>query len=70
MIRLGVTLAVNVLAGDDPGQEMGLLPGRAVRQDRWPDEPLAHAWFDPGYTGSAAFLGEDEHLHEVNPLPP
>jgi hypothetical protein len=67
MVRLGVTLAVDVIAGHDPGQEVGHLLGRAVRQDGRPDEPLAHASLDPRDARAHALLGEHQHLDRREP---
>src|SRR5262249_32212635 len=61
-------LAVDVLAGDDPGQEMRLLLRRAVHDDRGPDEALAHSAHDPGNASAVELLVEHGYPHGVQSL--
>ena len=51
LVGLGESLAVDVLAGDDPGQEVRPLLGRAVHDDGRADQALAHAAPDPRQAG-------------------
>ena len=65
---LGEALAVHVLAGDDPGQEVGLLLGRAVHDDRGADQALAHAADDARYARPVQLLVEDRDADGVQAL--
>jgi hypothetical protein len=63
VVRLRVTLTVEILAGDDPRQEPSLLLRRPVGHDRRADEDLAQPPVDAGNAGGMAFLVEDGRLH-------
>ena len=65
----GEALAVHVLAGDDPGQEVCLLLRRAVHHDGRPDQPLAHAAGHPGHAGPVELLVQHGAAHRVHALP-
>src|SRR6202012_4566464 len=56
VVRLGEALAVDVLAGDDPGQEVRLLLRGAMRDDGRPGQALAHAPVAPGHARAVEFL--------------
>ena len=62
---LGEALAVHVLAGDDPRQEVRLLLRRAVHDDRRADQALAHAADDPRHAGPVQLLVEDRDADGV-----
>jgi hypothetical protein len=68
VVRLGEALAVHVLAGDDPGQEVLLLLRSAVHDDGRPDQGFTHATGHPGHAGPVELLVEDGHPHRVHAL--
>jgi hypothetical protein len=69
VVRFGEALAVHVLAGDDPGQEIRPLLGRAVHDDGRADEGLAHAAGHPGQARPVELLVKHGDVHRVHALP-
>src|SRR5262249_46745156 len=63
--RLGEALTVDVLAGDDLGQEVGLLLGGPVHDDRRPGQALAHAARYPRQAGPVQFLVQDRDSYRI-----
>ena len=69
VVGLGEALAVHVLAGDDPGQEVRPLLGRAVHDDGRADQGLAHAAAHPRHARPVELLVEHGESHRVQALP-
>src|SRR5690606_216867 len=67
VLRLGEALAVDVLGGDDPGQEVLLLLLGAVHHDRRADHVLAEPPADAGQARARQLLAEDRVLHRREP---
>ena len=69
VIRLGKALAVNVVSGDDPREEVRLLLGRAVHDDGRPDQSLAHPAADSRHARTAELLVEYGQADGIHVLP-
>ena len=68
LVRLGESLAVHVLAGDDPRQEVRALLGGAVHDDRRADQGLAHAAPYPWQPGLVELLVQHREPDAVHAL--